>query len=74
MEKTVYLILVDVAAVLLLGGGIVLVAKPPKTPATPPEEGDPRVYARRLVGTVIAAFGLAIGMMVTLFHFLSQGS
>ena len=66
-----YVILVDSVAALLLVGGIVLVAKPPKPRIGHAGQGDPRVYARRLVGTMIAAFGLAIGMMVTLFHFLS---
>jgi len=66
-----YVILVDIAALVLLIGGIVLVAKPPTNGAANGEESDPRVYARRIVGTMIAAFGLAIGLMVTLFHFLS---
>ena len=69
-----YVILVDIVAAVLIVGGIVLLAKPPRTPAIDSEQGDPRVYARRLVGTMIAAFGLAIGLMTTLFHFLSLGS
>jgi hypothetical protein len=59
-----YVILVDIAAVLLVVGGIVLLTRGPRG-----EEGEAGVYARRIGGTMIAAFGLAIGLMVTIFHF-----
>lgn len=70
-----YVALVDIVAVLLVAGGILLAMRRPRgSPGPMTSEGDPRIYARRIAGTMIAAFGLAIGMMVTLFHFLSQGS
>jgi hypothetical protein len=68
-----YVVIVDVVAVLLIVGGVLLVARRPPAAEGPTREGegDPRTYARRIAGTMIAAFGLAIGMMVTLFHFQS---
>jgi len=69
-----YLVTVDIVAVLLIVGGIALAARRPRGPARPADHGDdPRTYARRIIGTMMAAFGLAIGLMVTLFHFQSQG-
>ena len=71
-----YLILVDAVAVLLMIGGIALVLRLPRRPASSQaakDGADPATYARRISGTMIAAFGLAIGLMVTLFHFASQG-
>jgi hypothetical protein len=67
-----YVVIVDVVAVVLLVGGIFLVVKGPAPREGPSTgEGDPGTYARRIAGTMIAAFGLAIGLMVTLFHFQS---
>ena len=59
-----YVIAVDVVAVLLIIGGIALLARRPADGGS--EAG---AYARRIAGTMIAAFGLAIGLMVTVFHF-----
>jgi hypothetical protein len=69
---SVYVVVVDVVAVLLVAGGAALVLRR-SGPRPSGGEGDPGTYARRIAGTMIAAFGLAIGMMVTLFHFASQG-
>jgi len=66
-----YVVIVDIIAVLLILGGIALAARRPPGPAQ--EGDDPRTYVRRITGTMMAAFGLAIGLMVTLFHFQSQG-
>jgi hypothetical protein len=66
-----YVVIVDIVAALLIAGGIVLLARRPAERPTASGEGDPRTYARRIAGTMIAAFGLAIGLMVTLFHFQS---
>jgi hypothetical protein len=59
-----YVIAVDIVAVLLVVGGVVLLTRRPGGGGS--EAG---VYARRIGGTMIAAFGLAIGLMVTIFHF-----
>lgn len=67
-----FVIAVDIVAALLVSGGIALLVRQPdrSSAARPAEEGsDPGAYARRIAGTMIAAFGLAIGMMVTVFHF-----
>jgi len=69
-EIGMYVVIVDIVAVLLIVGGIFLVLRPPGRPAG--AQGDPGTYARRIAGTMIAAFGLAIGVMVTLFHFASM--
>jgi len=69
-----YVVIVDILAVLLILGGIALAALRAPDPARQAEEGDdPRTYVRRIAGTMMAAFGLALGLMVTLFHFQSQG-
>jgi hypothetical protein len=65
-----YVAIVDVLAAILLVAGIVLLVRSSKSAGTAPDAGT---YGRRIVGTMMAAFGLAIGMMVTLFHFASAG-
>jgi hypothetical protein len=62
LESRMYVIAVDIVAVLMVAGGIVLLTR---------RRGgsEAGVYARRIGGTMIAAFGLAIGLMVTIFHF-----
>ncbi|MGZ3196635.1 MAG: hypothetical protein ACXWI4_02135 [Croceibacterium sp.] len=70
-------LVVDVFGLVLIGIGVVLVLKGPSRPTGTPEAqgrgGDPGVYARRIGGTMLAAFGLALGLMVTLYHFASAG-
>ena len=63
-----YVIAVDIVAVLLVAGGIFLLTRSSRGGGS-----EAAAYARRIGGTMIAAFGLAIGLMVTLFHFASQG-
>ena len=58
-----YVMVVDIVAVLLVAGGIALLVR-----GAAPEGGEAGIYARRIGGTMIAAFGLAIGLMVTIFH------
>lgn len=41
-------------------------AAPPSQPA--PEEPDPITYMLRISGIMIMAFGVALGLMVTLFN------
>ncbi len=70
-------LVVDVFGLILIGIGVALVLKGPGRPTGTPEAhgrgGDPGVYARRIGGTMLAAFGLALGLMVTLYHFASAG-
>ena len=58
-------LLVDLAGLVLVAIGVALVLK------RPGQSGEAGTYARRIAGTMMAAFGLAIGMMVTLYHFSS---
>ena len=60
-------ILVDLAGLVLIATGVVLVLK------RPGRSGEAGTYARRIAGTMMAAFGLALGMMVTIYHFTSAG-
>ena len=57
-------VVVDIVSVLLVAGGIALLVR-----RAAPEGAESGIYARRIGGTMIAAFGLAIGLMVTIFHF-----
>lgn len=70
-------LVVDVFGFMLIGIGVALVLKGPGRPTGTSEAegraGDPGVYARRIGGTMLAAFGLALGLMVTLYHFASAG-
>jgi hypothetical protein len=68
-----YVVMVDILASILFAAGVVLLFKSSETTGRAAAGADPGTYARRIVGTMIAAFGLAIGLMVTLFHFASQG-
>jgi hypothetical protein len=60
-------LLVDLLGLVLIVIGVTLVLK------RPGPSGDAGTYARRIAGTMMAAFGLALGMMVTLYHFVSAG-
>jgi hypothetical protein len=60
-------ILVDLLGLILIATGVALVLK------RPGPSGEAGIYARRIAGTMMAAFGLALGMMVTLYHFVSAG-
>ena len=70
-----YVVIVDIVAMMLIVVGVSLAVRRPPFEGTGvgAGEGDPRTSIRRIAGTMIAAFGLAIGLMVTLFHFASQG-
>ncbi len=70
--EPMYVIIVDICAGLLVIGGLALLAHGlGRSDRARREGGDPGTYARRIAGTMIAAFGLALGLMVTLFHFAS---
>lgn len=60
-------ILVDLLGLILIAIGVALVLK------RPGRSGEAGTYARRIAGTMLAAFGLALGLMVTLYHFSSVG-
>jgi hypothetical protein len=65
---------IDILGILLVAAGVMLVVRRPGRSGAPMaagEDGDPRVYIRRIAGTMMAAFGLALGLMVTLFHFVA---
>jgi len=67
-------LLVDlVGLVLIVAGTWLALAKPRQgRDSSVPRRGaeeDPRVYARRIAGFMVAAFGLAITVMFTTFHF-----
>jgi uncharacterized membrane protein YjjP (DUF1212 family) len=63
-----YVVMVDIVALMLIVAGVTLLLR--SSDAASPNAGT---YGRRIGGTMLAAFGLAIGMMVTLFHFNSGG-
>jgi len=60
-------LLVDLLGLILIAIGVALVLK------RPGRSGEAGTYARRIAGTMMAAFGLALGMMVTLYHFTAAG-
>jgi hypothetical protein len=67
-------LLVDLLGLALIVAGLYLAFKTPSrkpgtsSPRRDPDE-DPRVYARRIAGFMLAAFGLALVVMFTTFHF-----
>jgi hypothetical protein len=60
-------LLVDLLGLVLIAIGVWLVLR------RPGPSGEAGIYARRIGGTMMAAFGLALGVMVTLYHFVSAG-
>jgi hypothetical protein len=70
-----HVLAIDIFGLILIAVGVTLIVKrpggEPGAPRPGGEEGDPRVYVRRIAGTMMAAFGLALGLMVTLFHFVA---
>ena len=70
-----YVVIVDICAAVLFAGGLALLSGWPRSSRRAPERQNSEAanYARRIAGTMLAAFGLAIGLMVTLFHYSSGG-
>jgi hypothetical protein len=62
-------LLVDLFALLLIVVGLILTFKPPRARPGRDRDDDPRLYIRRIGGMMLTAFGLAIGVMFTTFHF-----
>ena len=65
-------LVIDILGLILIIVGVTLVVKrpgPSGKQAALGQGGDPRVYVRRIGGIMLAAFGLALAMMVTLYHF-----
>ena len=62
--------LVDIMCALLVMLGIALAVKRPAHPRGMPRANDqPQTYILRISGVMVATFGLALGMMATVFHF-----
>lgn len=67
--------LVDAVCALLVVAGITLAVRRPHTPTgdagerVPHPSEQPRTYIQRIAGVMLATFGFAFGLMVTLFHF-----
>lgn len=72
-----YVVIVDILALILLVAGVTLLVGSSRANGGMGGKGtagpDAGTYGRRIGGTMLAAFGLAIGLMVTLFHFASAG-
>lgn len=68
------ILLLDAFCVLLIVVGFLIAfGKPSQRPKGGPASGsandDPRVYARRIGGVMLMAFGLALAVMFTTFHY-----
>ena len=70
-----YVVVVDIGALALIAAGVALAVRRPRRPgaAGSPAGQTAGTYVRRIAGTMLAGFGLALGLMVTLFHFASTG-
>lgn len=66
-----YVVVIDVFAFALFLAGALLLASSWKADRRAADRADAGSYGRRIGGTMLAAFGLALGLMVTLFHFAS---
>lgn len=67
-------LLVDLFGIVLIVVGLVIAFKKPRprpgaSSLGGEAEEDPRVYLRRIAGFMLAAFGLALTVMFTTFHF-----
>ncbi|HYD24994.1 MAG TPA: hypothetical protein VEB68_09360 [Croceibacterium sp.] len=56
--------LFDAVCLLFVAGGLAVAFV-----GASPTGNDPGTYARRIGGVMVAAFGLALGTIVTAFHF-----
>ncbi len=62
--------LVDIMCALLVVLGIALALKRPAHPRGVLHANDqPQTYILRISGVMVATFGLALGLMATVFHF-----
>jgi len=70
-------LLIDLLGAILIAGGVALVLKrrgrSAEATRADGQAGDPATYARRIAGTMLAAFGLALATMATLYHLASGG-
>jgi hypothetical protein len=64
-----YVVVVDFFALILFVAGVSLLVKSARTSGAAQTGGG--TYGLRIGGTMLAALGLALGLMVTLFHFAS---
>lgn len=72
-------VVVDVFCALLIVGGVVLAVRgaggshgPAHPPGRPGDAPRPAAYATRIAGAMIAAFGIALGTIVTAFSLASS--
>lgn len=70
-ELPMYVVVVDIFAFILFVAGVSLVVRSIRMSGVAQTSGGS--YGLRIGGTMVAALGLALGMMVTLFHFASAG-
>jgi len=67
------LALLDMFCAALIVAGLVIAFKKPsrksRDSAPGPAKDDPRIYVRRIAGVMMAAFGLALAVLFTAFHF-----
>ncbi len=65
--------LFDAFCVLLIVAGLLIAFKKPSPRPTDPSrdnaDDDPRIYARRIAGVMLMAFGLALAVIFTTFHY-----
>ena len=67
-------LLVDLFGIVLIVAGLVIAFKKPRprpgaSSSREDADEDPRVYLRRIAGFMLAAFGLALTVMFTTYHF-----
>jgi len=68
------IVLIDILCLVLIAAGAAMLLKRPARPVSGAPgagsaSGTPQTYVLRIAGVMIAAFGFALGMMMTVFHF-----
>jgi hypothetical protein len=70
------IVLIDVFCIILITIGVTMVLRrtnirgPGMNTIVPgPVDSDPLTYIFRIAGTMLAVFGLALGLSMTIFHF-----
>lgn len=70
------IVLIDIFCLILITTGVAMVLRRPNargpgmsTAVASPVGSNPATYIFRIAGTMLAVFGLALGLMMTIFHF-----